>query len=103
MGPHQTLRFVEDARAAPAPHTNHVAIYLTRYQETYRRMKDLRNVMEAHRNEQFRFCRILNLDSGKPMLELEHEMRSLYHGDFARPLVNRGPVFNRKGAVVGAS
>ncbi len=101
VGPHQSLRFVERADAPTQPHNNHVALYLTRYREIYDRMRKLRNLMEKNRHEQFRFNRILDLKTGKCLLEIEHEMRSLYHGDYGRTLVNRGDAGERIGQVIG--
>lgn len=101
VGPHQTLRFVERANAPTNAHNNHVAVYLTRYRETYDRMRKMRILMEKDRYEQFRFKRIVDPKSGKCLLEFEHEMRSLFHGDFARSLVNRGDVGGRLGRVIG--
>ena len=101
MGPHQFMRFVETADAPTFGHNNHVAVYLTRYQEVYARMAKLRILMEKDRFEQFRFNRILNLKTGKCLMEFEHEMRSLYHGDCGRPLVNRGDIGGRLGRVIG--
>lgn len=101
MGPYQSLRFVERADAPTIAHNNHVAVYLTRYQDVYARMSKLRILMEKHRFEQFRFNRIINLKTGKCLMKFEHEMRSLYHGDFGRPLVNRGDIGGRLGRVIG--
>lgn len=101
LGPHQTMRFVERAGADTQPHNNHVALYLTRYREVYGRMRKLGNLMEKDRYEQFRFNRILNLKTGICLLEFEHEMRSLYHGDYGRPLLNRGDIGGRIGHVIG--
>lgn len=101
VGPHQQFRFVERANAPTGGHNNHVAVYLTRYREIYERMKKLRNLMEEDRYEQFRFNRILHLKTGKCLLEFEHEMRSLHHGDYGRPLVNRGDIGGRLGRVIG--
>ena len=92
---------MERANAPAGSHNNHLALYLTRYQDVYARMRKLKNLMEKHRFEQFRFNRILDLKSGKCLIELEHEMRSLYHGDYGRALVNRGDIGGRLGRVVG--
>ena len=43
---------------------------------------------DAH---QYRFEDILNLDTGEKVFTLEHEVRSLRHPLYARPLVNRNP------------
>lgn len=101
MGPHQTMRFVERRDAPCDAHNNHVAVYLTRYREIYGRMSKRRILMEKDRFEQFRFNRILDLKTGKPVMEFEHEMRSLFHGDYGRPLVNRGDIGGRLGRVIG--
>jgi len=89
VGPHQTFRFVEKAGAPATAHTNHVALYLTGYQEVYERMQRRKLVVEPHRNGQFRFRRLVAPRTGATVFECEHEMRSLYHRDFGRPLVNR--------------
>jgi hypothetical protein len=34
----------------------------------------------------------VDLDSGDLLYRIEHEMRSLYHPDFRKPLINRIPV-----------
>ena len=101
MGPHQTMRFVESPEAPGDAHNNHVAVYLTRYRRVYARMSELRILMEKDRYEQFRFNCILNLKTGNSVMKFEHEMRSLYHGDYGRPLVNRGDIGGRLGRVIG--
>lgn len=101
VGPHQTLRFVERAGFKPYSHNNHIALYLTGYRAVYANLRKRRALMEKDRYEQFRFNRILNLKTGKEIISLEHEMRSLYHGDYTRALVNRGDLGGRIGRVVG--
>jgi len=94
VGPHQAFRFAERKRAEAAPaHNNHVAVYLSRYWETYDALGERGLIMEPHSSrEQFRFADIVDVDSGAPLFRIEHEMRSLYHPDFRKPLVNRIPV-----------
>jgi len=93
VGPHQAFRFVERKGAETAPlHSNHVAVYLSRYWELYDWLGERDLIMERHGREQFRFSDIVDLDSGTLLFRMEHEMRSLYHPDFRKPLVNRIPV-----------
>ncbi|NIP74158.1 MAG: hypothetical protein GWO16_14585, partial [Gammaproteobacteria bacterium] len=40
-------------------------------------------------NEQFRFQDIVAPGASTPLFRIEHEVRSLYHPDYRRPLVNR--------------
>jgi hypothetical protein len=65
-------------------------VYLTHYRGVYQKLKDRSLVMEPDRNEQFRFAKMIDpASNGEPLFEFEHEMRSLHHPDFRKPLVNR--------------
>jgi hypothetical protein len=96
-GPHQALRFREKRGEAPSGHALHVALYLTRFWEVYARMEGLGIVCEAARNEQFRFMDIPAGDGRGLLYSIEHEMRSVYHPDYRRPLVNRVAMPNEPG------
>lgn len=88
-GPHQQLCFQEQPDATPIRCRNHIAVYLTRYQEVYRTLHESGLVTEGHGNEQFRFEDIATPGGKAPLFSIEHEVRSLYHSDYRRPLVNR--------------
>lgn len=92
-GPHQALRFREKRDETPSGHALHVALYLTRFWEVYQNMEELGIVFEQAANEQFRFMDIPELNgrgkTGELLYSIEHEMRSAYHLDYRRPLVNR--------------
>ncbi len=92
VGSHQTFRFRERPGAGIVANTNHVAVYLTRYRAVYDALARLDAIMEPDVDEQFRFCRIVDPTSGDLLFSFEHEMRSLHHPDYRRPLVNRLPV-----------
>jgi hypothetical protein len=92
VGVHQTFRFRERPDGGTVPNTNHVAVYLTRYRTIYGALERLGLVMEEDQDEQFRFCRIVDVRTHAELFAFEHEMRSLHHPDFLRPLVNRVPV-----------
>lgn len=89
VGPDQELRFVEHDAPDLGDQTVHVAVYLTRYNEIYARLKALGVVKEADNGRQFRIDRIVHPQTGAPLYVLEHEMRNLYHPDYRRSLVNR--------------
>ena len=89
IGVNQQFHFVEKRDFAKVQHPNHVAVYLTRYQAVYAELKRRRLLMEPDRNEQFRFARMIDPQNGEELFEFEHEMRSLYHPDFLKPLINR--------------
>ena len=48
-------------------------------------------VFEESSQWQYRFKDIVDLDCGQVVFTIEHEVRSMTHPMFARPLVNRDP------------
>ena len=46
---------------------------------------------------EWRFIDIVDLDTGKLIFKIEHEVRSATHPLYARPLVNRNPVQSNRG------
>jgi hypothetical protein len=89
VGVNQHFHFIEKRDLTLPQHPNHVAVYLTRYQAVYAELKRRDLLMEPDKNEQFRFARMIDPDSGAELFAFEHEMRSLHHPDFMKPLVNR--------------
>ena len=47
---------------------------------------------EESNTYQYRFEHIVGVDSNENLFEIEHEVRSMTHPLYARPLVNRNPV-----------
>jgi len=88
-GPGTTFRFVERPDGGAVPHCNHVAVYLSNYHATYEKLSRLGCIMEPDADEQFRFHHIKHPKTGELLYSFEHEMRSLHHPDFGKPLVNR--------------
>ncbi len=106
VGPHQTLRYREKRDAEPSGHVLHVCLYLTHFWEIYAAMGELGILYEEVANEQFRFCDIpppqgasQTEGSNGSLYSIEHEMRSVYHLDYRRPLVNRIAMANEPGYV----
>ncbi|MEC9183621.1 MAG: hypothetical protein VX930_05050, partial [Pseudomonadota bacterium] len=92
VGANQHFHFIEKPDYEPVDHPNHVAIYVTHYQEMYRQFKAKKMLMRPDVEEQFRFEKMFNPRSGKVVFSFEHEVRSLYHPDYLKPLTNRVPV-----------
>jgi hypothetical protein len=88
-GPGTAFRFVEKPGGGAVPHSNHVAVYLTHYHAVYEKLSRLGCVTEDDRDEQFRFHDMKDPRTGKLLYSFEHEMRSLHHPDFGKPLINR--------------
>jgi hypothetical protein len=91
IGRHQALLFREARAPLAAYDGHHVAIYVANFSRAYNFLQERRLITEEVRNHQFRFKDILDLDSGKPVFFLEHEVRSLRHPMFGRFFVNRNP------------
>lgn len=90
VGPGQRFRFRERPDGATVVNTNHVAVYLTRYRAILAALDKRGLVCEPDAGEQFRFREIVDPGSGRALFDFEHEMRSLHHAGYRRPLVNRG-------------
>lgn len=88
-GVQQTLRFRESATDLPDYDGHHVAIYIADFSSPYRRLIE-RNLISLETGQhEWRFQDIVDLHTGETLFTVEHEVRSLTHPLFARPLVNR--------------
>lgn len=95
VGVGQTLVFRESG-AKPAPYDgHHIQIYVADFSGPHRRLQELGLVSEESSQHQFRFVDISDPQTGAPCFSIEHEVRSVTHPMFRRPLVNRNP---RQGA-----
>jgi hypothetical protein len=89
MGRNQTLRFSETADAIPAYDGHHVAIYVADFSGPHGQLASRGLITEETDAHQYRFQAIFDPDNGDTLTELEHEVRSLHHPMYQRPLVNR--------------
>lgn len=90
-GAHQTLRFRETEAPPPDYDGHHVAIYISDFSSPYRKLGE-RNLVSVETGQyEWRFEDIVDLQTGDTLFTVEHEVRSLTHPLFARPLVNRNP------------
>ena len=97
IGQNQALVFRETDEP-PVPYDgHHVAIYVANFSRAYGFLRERGLVTEEVRSHQFRFKDIADLDSGKPVFFLEHEVRSLHHPMFGRFFVNRNPGQSQRG------
>jgi hypothetical protein len=100
-GAKQWLRFSETARPLPEFDGHHVQIYVADFSGPHRRLAERGLVTEESNEHQYRFRDIVDVESGTPLFTLEHEVRSLTHPLYARPLVNRDPVQSNRDYVRG--
>jgi catechol-2,3-dioxygenase len=91
VGMNQHLVFNE-TRELPEYDGHHIQLYLVNFSGPHRQLADRGLVTEESNQYQYRFRDIVDPDGGKVLYTLEHEIRSITHPLYARPLVNRDPV-----------
>ena len=96
FGRDQYLQFRETDAPQPEFDGHHVQMYIVDFSGPYRRLQE-RNLISLEDNQyQYRFQDIIDLDSGKHLFTVEHEVRSFTHPMCLRPLVNRNPAVNNR-------
>jgi catechol 2,3-dioxygenase-like lactoylglutathione lyase family enzyme len=91
VGADQDLIFREGDVAPSAFDGHHIAVYLADFSGPYRRLLEKGLITEESDQHQYRFRDIVDLDTGKALFTIEHEVRSMRHPLYARPLVSRNP------------
>lgn len=91
VGRSQRLYFTETKAPIPDYDGHHIQMYLADFSTPYRWLKerDLIN-METDAHE-WRLQWITDPADGRRLFQIEHEVRSMKHPLFGRPLVNRNP------------
>jgi catechol 2,3-dioxygenase-like lactoylglutathione lyase family enzyme len=96
VGDGQTLVFHETDEPQPEFDGHHIAVYLANFSGPYNKLLERRLITEESDQHQYRFIDIIDPDSGAPVFKLEHEVRSMRHPLYARPLINRNPAMNNR-------
>jgi catechol 2,3-dioxygenase-like lactoylglutathione lyase family enzyme len=97
VGAGQALVFRETAAELPPYDGHHIQIYVADFSGPHRRLQDLGLVSEESSRHQFRFVDIVDPQTRAPCFRIEHEVRSMTHPMFRRPLVNRNPQQSARG------
>lgn len=90
-GDRQHLVFRETEEPQKPYDNNHFQIYIADFSGPYRKLKELGLVFQESNQFQYRFKDIVDLDTRKVLYTIDHEVRSMSHPLYARPLVNRNP------------
>jgi len=90
-GDRQELVFRETSAQQPPYDGHHFQIYITDFSGPHKKLMEKGLVFEESDQWQYRFKDIVDLDTGKHLFTVEHEVRSVTHPLYARPLVNRNP------------
>jgi hypothetical protein len=101
VGHDQHLLFRETDRPQPEFDNHHVAIYLVNFSGPYRKLRERNLVSQEDNRYQYRFKDIVDLDSGRLLFTIEHEVRSVTHPMYLRPLINRNPTLNNQNYAAG--
>lgn len=91
VGKKQHLYFNETEASLPAYDGHHLQLYIVNFSGPHRQLNERGLVSEESDQYQYRFKQLVDPDTNEPVYELEHEIRSVTHPLFARPLVNRNP------------
>jgi predicted enzyme related to lactoylglutathione lyase len=96
-GKAQYLHFAETRAKQPDYDGHHVAIYIADFHGPYEKLKERGLISMESDAHEWRFIDIVDVDSGKMLFKIEHEVRSATHPLYARPLVNRNPSQSNRG------
>jgi len=101
IGQSQHLLFIESDNV-PAYDGHHLCIYIHNFSSVFKKLEkrglifmnrlqsdQCGTLTQALEKFQFRFKDIIDEESGKVVYTLEHEVRSMFHPSYMRPLVNR--------------
>jgi hypothetical protein len=91
MGKDQYLQFRETDRPLPDYDGHHIQMYIVDFSGPYRKLGKRDLIYSEDNPYQYRFRDIVDLESGKHLFTVEHEVRSATHPMFMRPLINRDP------------
>jgi hypothetical protein len=91
VGPDQVLVFRESEEDLPEFDGHHVQVYLADFSGPYRRLLERGLISQEDDQHQYRFVDIVDIESNRPLFAVQHEVRSMRHPLYARPLVNRNP------------
>jgi hypothetical protein len=91
VGTGQELIFRETAGPIAPYDGHHIAIYISDFSGPHDWLAEHGLVSEESNPYQYRFERIVDPDTRQELFVIEHEVRSVTHPMYLRPLVNRNP------------
>ena len=104
VGQNQELRFKETDKKQPEYDGHHLQIYVKDFAGPHDRLAERDLITEESDRCQYRWEEIVDLDTGKVLFEIEHEIRSMTHPLYLRHLnlVNRNPAQTNRSYATGA-
>jgi hypothetical protein len=101
VGRYQKLMFTETSKPLPEYDGHHIQVYIADFSTPYRWLKE-RDLITMETDEaEWRFQWIVDPRDDKKLFQIEHEVRSMKHRLFGRPLVNRNQTITNVAYVSG--
>ncbi|MDC0190210.1 hypothetical protein OAJ77_03155 [Rhodospirillales bacterium] len=91
-GPHQEIKFIERELDDYDTYSMHISYHVTHYNELRQRLNEHGSLMGLGGGEAYFFNKIFDPETGEILMTFQNEVRSVYHPDFMRPLINRWPM-----------
>ena len=91
IGKGESMIFRETSATLPPFDGHHVQIALANFSGPHALLQKAGLVTEESNDAQYRFQDITDLNTGRVLCTIEHEVRSMRHPMYARALVNRNP------------
>ena len=91
VGRDQRLLFRETGDAIPGYDGHHMQIYLADFSGPYGKLAERGLISKETDAHEWRFVDIVDPNDNHALFRIEHEVRSMKHPLFGRPLVNRNP------------
>ena len=101
VGDHQCLRFREISGPVAPYDGHHIQVYVQDFGQPHHKLAKHKLLTEESNAYQYRFEHIVDLDTDETLFEIEHEIRSLTHPLYARPLINRNPMQSQQSYEMG--
>jgi hypothetical protein len=101
VGLAQNFRFRETDRPIPDYDGHHVQVYVADFSGPHRLLQEKGLITEESDQHQYRFKDLVDPETGAPLFTIEHEVRSMKHPLYMRPLVNRNPAQNNMNYMPG--
>ncbi len=95
-GDGQSLHFRETKEKLAEFDGHHIQVTLADFSGPHKKLQARGLITEESDQWQYRFKDIVDLDTGAVLFTIEHEVRSMTHPMFNRPLMNRNPIMTNR-------
>jgi hypothetical protein len=100
-GKNQYLRFRETDQPMPPYDGPHIQIYIADFLKPHDRLRHRNLITRETNRDQWRFRDIVDTTTNEVLFTIEHEVRSIEHPLYDRPLVNRNPSQTNRNYIPG--